>query len=211
MTVRTVAVLVQLIHKLGWSNLSLATLQWLMYISFVTAKEFAESLRIALREYPGDAMLEQMAAGELCATNLNFRYWKNSDGVVTKGDHWEFLKYYLDIWADRPPFSVVQAGNSYTETVELLSPKVRAMTIFSRERELPGIFTAILTAPAWENHDLPIHLAAFRYYLQRHIELDSQAGGHAELVSHQPVTEAVVPFYEARLRLYTSAIPDLLK
>jgi hypothetical protein len=71
---------------------------------------------------------------------------------------------------------------------------------------LPDIFAEILKAPDWSADGL----AAYKYYLKRHILLDSQPGGHAELLDGFTVDDSVAPFYEARLNLYR-CIPTLVE
>lgn len=95
---------------------------------------------------------------------------------------------------------VFWARKEYQDAVEALGDnKVRAMTIFSREQELPDIFKNILAAHDWE----ALGLGFYKYYLERHMELDSQDGGHAELTKGFELDEAVLEkFYQIRLDLY---------
>ena len=188
------------IKDLKWKSLTQTDLESLMFLSLETAKEFAESLQIALSVFPDDALLKSMAEGELKTNNLKFGGWNQ------KGDHWEFLQYFLS-GKTQPP-KVATACAAYRKAVALLPNHVRAMSIFSREKELPEIFSQILKSPAWKNA-LPSHLQAFRFYLLKHIALDSEEGGHGNLVEHHTVTNDVDIFYKARLKLYINSIPRL--
>ena len=116
------------------------------------------------------------------------------------GDHADFLWHFIQkhgILA-KVPQEVRESVGAYLQAVECLPRAVRVMSIVSRERELSGIFERILEAPDWS---LP-GLAAFRYYLEEHIKLDSNEGGHADLLAGCEVDERVVEFYERRLDLY---------
>ena len=141
-----------------------------------------------------------MAAEELATGNLKHGSWQQV------GDHWKFLDHFLCGFVE--PLSVAAACRVYRQEVEALNDHTRAMSIFSREQELPGIFTKILEAPVWQQI-LPDHLKEFRFYLERHVELDSREEGHGDLVKHCEITEDVRAFYEARLKLYLEALPDL--
>jgi hypothetical protein len=129
----------------------------LMWISYVCAKEFSESLRIALRLYGDNPDLIRMAQGELDTDNLYFRSY------TKKGDHYEFLKHFLErggvlrgiqtffpesipeegrvILPTGLPGEGIYAAQKYLITVSALSDEVRAMSVFSREEELAGIFS----------------------------------------------------------------------
>ena len=192
--------IVNRIVSLNWSNLTQTSLEQLMFLSLETAKEFARSLRAALDLYPKDILLQSMATEELMTDNLRF------DGYYLEGDHWMFLDHFLQGMI--PAIHMSAACAMYRRAVEEFDPRICAMSIFSRELELPGIFVQILAVPVWQQ-ELPKHLQSFQYYLERHVALDSQEGGHGDLVKHYEITEDVRPFYEARLKLYLDALPDL--
>jgi hypothetical protein len=188
------------ILSLPWNKLTQQDLESLMVVSLETAQEFAESLRAALTIFPNDHLLKSMAAEELQTNNLQFDTWKKT------GDHWEFLSHFLS--NREKSLLVLAACERYRKTVRALTSSTRAMSIFSREEMLPRIFSQILTAPIWKA-PLPLYLQAFRFYLIKHVELDSKDGGHRDMVSHLPITNEVEEFYQARLRLYQEAIPHV--
>jgi hypothetical protein len=192
--------IVNQIKGLHWELLDKGDIVRLMILSHYAAEEFAESLRIALRLHPGNLGLREMAVGELRTTNLRFGTY------CAKGDHSDFLRHFIvahDLltWTGE---ATKQAGREYRAKVSELPREVRAMSVVSRERELPGIFGRILEAKDWSGGVLP----AFRYYIEEHIRLDSMEGGHADLLSDFVVTDEVTQFYEARLDLYR-CIPAL--
>lgn len=185
---------IEAIKSLRWADLGPAELQQVMILSGFAAREFAESLRLALKRYPDSTNLRSVGMGELQTKNLQFGDYERS------GDHADFLWHFIGqnglIYTC--PREVVKAGVHYENAVHALPAHLRVMSIFSRERELPGIFSEILRAKNWEAPGL----SAYRYYLERHIVLDSQRGGHGELLSGFTVDESVTTFYEIRLELY---------
>ena len=185
--------LVQAIRELPWH---LYDPKSIIYLSWATAVEFAKSLRCALEVYPQNQNLHEMALGELKTTNLSY------DGYNQIGDHSEFLAHFVDKNTKMKEINdkVFFARKTYWEAVEALGGnKVRAMTIFSREQELPDIFKSILKSHDWD----ALGLGFFKYYLERHIELDSEDGGHADLTKEFELDEEVLEkFYQIRLDLY---------
>lgn len=182
------------IVELPWDALESSDLQKLMVLSAYAAREFAESLRIALRLYLDNDALKEMAAGELDTNNLSFGDYHQ------KGDHADFLWHFIETYSllNKIPNQVQENGETYVQKVQALSDEVRAMSVFSREEELPHIFENIIQAPDWSEEGLP----EFQYYLKRHIELDTEDGGHADLVSSMQVTDDIKEFYEYRLNMY---------
>lgn len=188
------------IRNLRWENLDAANLQRLMYLSYVSAREFAAALRMALELYPDNMSLREMAEGELETSNLSY------EGYKARGDHADFLDHFIEKECIQADVALERSANEYLEACNSLANNVRAMTIFSREKELPGIFKRILEAPNWAGPGL----TAFRYYLDMHIKIDTQEGGHGDLTADFPIDERVKPFYEARLRMYR-VIPRLFE
>jgi len=180
------------IKSLPWERLDAPGLQQLMYCSYVSAREFAEALRVALELYPDDKQLQEMAQGEIETTNLPY------EDYIQAGDHADYLKHFIQKAGIEPSEAIQESSQKYLEMCRRQNPKVRAMTIFSREEELPGIFRRILHAPDWSAEGL----LSFKHYLERHIELDTSSGGHHDLTKQFSVDENVKPFYEARLNLY---------
>ncbi|SEL61271.1 Protein of unknown function [Roseateles sp. YR242] len=192
--------IVREIRELPWEQLDGQELQRLMFISAVYAREFAEALRIALRVYPERPELHAMARGELDTTNLRY-------GDFTQaGDHADFLSFFLQRHGVRGDTLLLQHASTYLSACRQLSPEVRAMSVFSREEELSGIFRQILQAPDWTAPALP----AFQFYLEQHILFDAAEGGHHDLTRSFAVDDRLVPFYTARLNTYRS-IPRLFE
>jgi len=190
------------IRSLPWKRLSPAELQELMVLAAYVATEFAESLRIALALFPKDKSFAAVSRGELQVNNLQFADYRK------KGDHADFLWFFLKKHGilQQCSQSVHRHAEKYLKAVRALPPEIRAMSIVSRERELPGIFKKVLEAPNWNAPGLD----AFNYFLRAHISLDSDRGGHADMLMQHSVTEEVTVFYTARFNLYT-AIPTLFE
>lgn len=180
------------IRSLHWDALNPNDLQRLMYLSYQSACEFAEALRIALKLYPENTNLKEMADWELKTWNL-----KHQDYQID-GDHAEYLLHFMTKYWIVPDESLEAAALKYRNFCSQLSDEVRAMTIFSREEKLPGIFERILQATDWSAPGLP----EFKHYLEEHIRLDTQDWGHHDLVKDLSIDDSVKWFYEARLEMY---------
>lgn len=189
---------VQQILELPWGDYSPYSI---VMISLASAQEFAESLRLALEVFPDDKNLKLMAAGELETTNLTYGNYKRL------GDHWQFLSYFTVRFPHEASDFIRRSSHvteEYLDAVRSMTDKERAMTIFSRERELPNIFKKILGSHNWREG---YHLGFYEYYLKEHIRLDSEEGGHAELTqAHELDPEVLDRFYTARLNLYTKGL-----
>jgi hypothetical protein len=97
--------------------------------------------------------------------------------------------------------AVIPAMTRYLSTMNAFSTDEIIMMISSREKESREIYTRILRSQDWG----ALGLGFYEYYLQRHISLDSEEGGHAELLSNLPTDDTVLTRgYAARLELYSS-------
>lgn len=191
------------IIALPWKSLKTTQLLQLMVLAYFSAQEFAESLRIACQLHSDDADLKSMAAGELQTNNLR---WEEYSAI---GDHADFLRYFLNkynIWREDDESFLNICCSDYLLAIRSMPDETRSMSIFSREHELPDVFKAVCESNLLDTHPA---LKAFRYYMQRHISLDSEQGGHADLVSLHRITEDVGDFWKARLLLYRPLFPNL--
>lgn len=185
--------LVKQIANLNWSKANPGDI---VLLSLCTAKEFASSLRFGFELYPNDERFKEMASGELKTDNMTF------EDYTQKGDHWEFLEYFVRKNKIIPTQSaILDAMKKYVSVVEGFSDSDRAMTVFSREEELTLIFEKIVGAHDWD----ALGLGFYKYYLKQHILFDSGDNGHAHLTRHFPMHESILElFYKARLSLYSS-------
>ena len=126
---------------LDWESLDGEELQKLMILSAFSALEFADTLRLTVNLNPKNSSLRKMANEELNTDNLFFKDYKK------RGDHSQFLWHSIDEYGLIKKFpDIKEAGEEYMKKVKSLSPEIRVMSIVSRENELPGIFTRVLTA-----------------------------------------------------------------
>ncbi len=118
----------------------------------VSALKFAEALRVAQRLHGDHEGLRDIIAGELQTTNLSY------DDYRRAGDHREFLAHFGKHgeieWLKA---ELSEPSALYLATCRALDDKTRAMSIFQPRGRAPP---------------------DYRYYLERHIELDTREGGH---------------------------------
>jgi hypothetical protein len=183
---------VKTIENLSWDSFDPNSL---MVVSAFSALEFASTLRAGIRAEPA---LSAIAEGELATDNL---VWED---YQKHGDHadflWHFIRKHNLISKTNP--KVIEAGARYLASIASLDTNTRVMSIVSREKELAGIFEKII--PVLDENN-PV-LAAFKYYLVRHTELDQGEGGHSSVLAHLPVTEKVDSFWKIRLEFYKQAL-----
>ncbi|MGK4581606.1 DUF3050 domain-containing protein [Kitasatospora sp. HPMI-4] len=187
---------------LPFENLSTHELKQVWYLSWVAAVEFGEALRLSDKLHPDHPGLQEMILGELETTNLAL------DDFQDAKDHHEFLAHFLRKHGvmEEMEAELGEYAEKYLAACRALDPHTRAMTVFSREEELSGIFARFLDSPAenWE-HD---GLYAFKHYLTTHIVLDSSEGGHHDLTSDFVIDDSVSPFFEARFETFR-LVPSL--
>ncbi len=191
---------VDAIEGLKWEQY---TPESIIFASRISAFEFARTLRrVLLTLDPLPSGFTELAKGELETDNMSFAdYTKH-------GDHWEMLLHFVDknpskFWPTDLQFN---AGALYAEGPQLWEPQACAMTIISRERELPRIFNKILSAHDWGAQDCEF----FAEYLRRHIAMDSQCDGHADLFQDFDCDPFVLEiFWNLRLMFYQSALIKL--
>lgn len=190
------------IRALPFEDMDSHELQQVWYLSWVAAVEFAEALRLALEVYPDHPGLQAMALGELQTTNLALEDFQQP------GDHHEFLGHFLRKHGVMAQMEAELGDHAaaYLAACRGLDPETRAMTVFSREEELAGIFARFLEAKDWSAPGL----YAFHHYLSSHIVLDTEDGGHHDLISDFHVDDSVSPFYEARFQSFR-LIPSLAR
>jgi hypothetical protein len=187
---------VRKIIDLPFQELESRELAQMCYLSWVCAIEFAEALRVAERIHGEHKGLQNMIAGELQTDNLAFEDYRR------RGDHHEFLEHFLRKhgYLDQLDAELGGYAAEYLRQCRALDDETRAMSVFSREEQLPAIFARFLQVPE-ERWSAP-GLDAYRYYLTEHILLDSDDGGHADLIGDLAVDERIEPFFHTRFRLY---------
>ncbi|MBT4856792.1 hypothetical protein HON52_01225 [Candidatus Uhrbacteria bacterium] len=184
------------IVKLPWDRMNPVDLA---FLSTVTGREFADSLRAGAEHYKNDGKILQMISEELQTDNLVYRDYSK------KGDHVDMLLHFFDelkLWS-KVSESVKEAGIEYVKGMSALSGEEKMMCIISREKELPVIFTKIVDSHNWKDFGLGF----YEKYLRDHIVWDGEEGGHADLVGHIDVDQKVLDsFWKLRLKMY-EAVP----
>lgn len=187
---------IEQIVRLPWKEMNPYVIA---YASLGTGEEFAESLICAQEIFPDNNLLNQVIEGELWTDNLQFEHYASS------GHHVHFLFDFFLTKGLFPQVStkVADAVVVYLEYVRSLTKEQRAMTVFSREQELPVIFSAILKSHSWDG----LGLSFYAHYLSKHIEWDSGENGHGDLIKDFDLDIDVLnKFYLQRLNFYQSLL-----
>lgn len=168
--------------------------------------QFRENLAIACAMFPGDAKLALLRQEE-CDTDSLSPY----PGIAAAGeklDHDEFLRRAMRLSpAALPRLELRVAGEHYLAAIRAMPRTTRAASIASyKNGGLLHLFNAILQAPIYKNPAL----AAFRYFMQAHIQFDTDPiEGHGKLSRHLGKDENTVPLWEAFKRLLLASAPGL--
>lgn len=183
------------IRGLDWERMSPHHIVW---VTYQMGQEYAASVRIAEKLYADDPAVLHFVSEELETDNLSYGEY------VQRGDHWRFLEYFLTrgesfVIPEELQRSIAVANAQ----IALFSPRERVMTVFLREQQGSREKRRILGAHDWDG----LGLGYFRYYLERHIELDSQEGGHGSLADRFVIDPAVAQrFYEIRFSIYEKCL-----
>jgi hypothetical protein len=199
---------VEEICGLDWSALDRSQLSAVAWAYYFFSVQFRENLECAFRMYPDDAQVRSLV-GEECATD-NLSPWPGVAGPNEKMDHDDFMKRLLRLSPiDQTVQSVVEAaGQHYLFQVRQVDDEVKAMSIASYEAGgLESVFTAMLRAPHW---DTPL-LEAFRHFLLKHIQFDSDPDqGHGALVRHLVPDDRVRSLWVGFRDLLITSVPRLM-
>lgn len=169
--------------------------------------QFRENLEVARKLYPEDGRLQELDRGERDTDNLS--PWPGVAAPGERMDHDEFMRRTLELTPieehERDQLKVI--GRGYLATVRSRDKTSRALSIASYEDGgLEKVFGAILQAPCWEG---PL-LQAFRHFLVKHIEFDSDPNaGHGALCRHLTPDDRVLPFWVAFKSMLLEAVPRL--
>ena len=195
------------ICNLKWETLSrdeLINVAWAYYYFSI---QFRENLGAACAQLPDDEQLKELDAGERDTDNLS-----PYPGVVVAGErvnHDEFMRRALELTPIDAARRVrlEEIGATYLERVRRVDDWTKAISLASYEDGgLERVFTSILRAPHWDG---PL-LQAFRHFLEKHIEFDSDVeNGHGGLCRHLPPDERVSDLWSAFKDSLLRAVPAL--
>lgn len=208
---------IEKIHGLDWSKAHPARI---IELALFFAREFSESARRCMGTYQDIPEFQSFIAGELDTDNLQYA------GYDRKEDHYSFLWHFYtgrfdnDKYPNIPVAECDQTAKSdlinllktkiakekYSAFFNKLSHDEQMATLVSREIELKDIFAKILKAHDWEQ----LGYGYYKYFLERHIELDSADGGHEELTSRlidlEDYEEVLDKFWLLRWRVYKTLL-----
>lgn len=197
------------ICDLNWAKISKQDLMNVAAAYYYFSIQFRENLEIARKLHPEDAQLEDLDRGECNTDNLS--PWPGVAQAGEKMNHDEFMRRLL-LLTEIPQDvrrMVDDLGQTYLRNVRQADTMARAMSIASYEDGgLEAVFTAFLSAPQWDN-DL---LRAFKHFLEKHIEFDSDPdAGHGALCRHLAPDERIIPLWTEFHQLLVSAAPGLAR
>lgn len=215
---------IQKIHDLDWSKAQPARI---IKQALFFAKEFPGTARECGKTYSGIPEFESFIAGELDTDNLQFADYNQ------KADHYLFLDHFYHGKHDRGIYPEISIGHDvcidamgrdklsfkkeeiackqYLHFIENMYgtnayDDIMMATLVSREVSLKGIFQKILKAHDWDE----LGYGYYKYFLERHIELDSADGGHEELTSRLVDLEDyelwLGIFWDKRWRVYKTLL-----
>jgi hypothetical protein len=198
---------VRLICTLNWRALDCSELVDVAWAYYYFSVQFRENVELARDLYPDDELLGELDRGERDTDNLS--PWPGVAAAGERMNHDEFMRRALlltPIESNRKR-RLESIGTNYLARVKATDTTSRVHSLASYENGgLMSVFLAILTAPTW---DEPV-LRAFKYFLERHIHLDSDPNaGHGALCRHLvPNHQVVAPWLEFH-RLLVDAVPKL--
>jgi hypothetical protein len=195
------------ICQMKWQELNQEELMAAAWAYYFFSIQFRENLKIACSLHPGDAKLQELTEGECDTDNLS--PWPGVAEPGEKMNHDEFMRRALTLVPlpsdKRSELSTI--GRRYLDAIRGMDEIVRATSIGSYEAGgLEAVFRSFLTARDWGN---PL-LEAFRHFLQRHIDFDSDPDhGHGALSRHLPPDDRIVPLWAEFRRLLAESVPSL--
>lgn len=195
------------ISKLNWKALSRDDLADVARAYYFFSIQFRENLQIGRELHPQDEKLKQLEREECNTANLS--PWPGVARPNEKMNHDEFMRRTLELspedGAKRDRVDAI--GRSYLDTVRSVDKTTKALSIASYEDGgLETVFRAFLTAKNWDG---PL-LQAFRHFVTKHIEFDSDPDqGHGALSRHLRVDDRILPLWEAFKQLLVTAAPKL--
>jgi hypothetical protein len=199
--------IVRQICRLNWTALSDENLISVAWVYYYFSIQFRESLEIARQLYPEDPRLLQLDLGERDTDNLS--PWPGIAAAKEKMNHDEFMRRTIgltELSEDRRR-DLTAIGQTYLSRVRATDPDTMALALASYEDGgLESVFRAILTAPHWDG---PL-LEAFKHFLVKHIEFDSDPEhGHGALCRHLSPDDRILPLWAEFKQMLITAAPPL--
>lgn len=195
------------ICALPWQTISESDVLRVATAYYYFSVQFRENLEGACRLYPRDQKLKDLNLGECHTDNLS-----PFEGVAAKGErmnHDEFMRRLLYLQPMENVSHIKRAGAIYLAKSRAMDDHVMAKSIVSYENGgLENVFSAILRAPSWVGPGQ----RAFRHFLEKHIEFDSDSDvGHGALSRHISVDDSILPLWLAFEDILRCAVPAFAK
>jgi hypothetical protein len=194
------------ICNLSWESVNNSDVVRIAHVYYFFSIQFRENLEVALRLYPKDELLQALYREECDTANLS--PWEGIAKPGEKLNHDEFVRRLLLLDPQTDFGSLTELGRAYLHNARRVDPSVRAMSIGSYEDQgLSKVFAAILRTPRW----IGPRPAAFRHFLVKHIEFDTEPeDGHGALSRHLKPDDRILPLWTSFRSLLTAAAPTLV-
>src|ERR1700693_743096 len=195
------------ICDLSWESVSNEEVIFIAFMYYFFSIQFCENLELALAVYPDDLQLK-LLYGEECETD-NLSPWAGIAELGERMNHDEFVRRLLLLSPNSEFERLRDVGELYLRRTRSIEPSVRAASIASYEDQgLSKVFEAMLRAPVWRGSGQ----AAFRHFLEKHIEFDSGTDqGHGALTRHLKPDDSILPLWVAFRDILVMAAPSLSK
>jgi len=195
------------ICALPWEAISETEVLRVAMAYYYFSVQFRESLEGALRVYPSDDKLQDLSRGECNTDNLS-----PYPGVAEAGErmnHDDFMQRLLALQPMTDVAGIERAGAIYLSISRSMDDFTKAKSIASYEDGgLQLVFGAMLRAPSWNGPGQK----AFRHFLEKHIEFDSdEDAGHGALSRRVPVDDSILPLWLAFEDILRCAVPAFAK
>jgi hypothetical protein len=194
------------ICRMRWQALTAGELMQTAKAYHYFSIQFRENLEIACRLYPEDGLLQKLREGECDTDNLS--PWPGVSEIQERLDHDEFIRRLLSFQTIARDDELSAIGQAYLATVRSLDDTIRATSIASYEDGgLNRVFNAILRAHEWQGAGP----AAFKFFLERHIEFDTaDCEGHGALARNLVLDDGITPLWLSFRDMLAAAVPALL-
>ena len=191
------------IDNLPWEQISEDEVLRVAMAYYYFSVQFRENLEVACRLHPNDAKLKELYTGECNTDNLS--PWENIAKEGEAMNHDEFMRRLLALQPITDADALERAGSLYLSQTRAMDDLVKAKSIASYEDGgLERVFSAMLRAPSWNGAGQK----AFRHFLEKHIEFDSDdEAGHGALSRHIPVDDSILPLWVAFEEILRCAVP----
>ncbi|HML11044.1 MAG TPA: hypothetical protein VK432_09295 [Stellaceae bacterium] len=190
---------------MGWDELNCDEVMRVATAYYFFSVQFRENLEVARDFHPNDDKLAALCEGECDTDNLS--PWPGIAAAGERMNHDEFMRRVIELHPAAKDQRLIESGLAYLEKTRGIDPAARAASIASYEDGgLSRVFGAMLRAPHWYGQGQ----RAFRFFLEQHIDFDSDDGAcHGSLSRHLQADDRVLPLWTLFRDLLVRAVPKL--